>query len=308
MAPQATFQHHVHEGTVRNGGGTGTFGLAVGSRQMQWRGTLGRPGSKYRTVNRVAPGEVTTLDWTYDGTGTNVRLFPCADALTCLCLPVDGSLRLRQRGSDFVLTPGYFALFTTGEPLTVQHSARSRTLCLFVPTSRLASAPPELASPRPIAGVADLLVRHVLATMRVGADLDSGELAAASLATAELLSATLSRKDELLARIDGYIDSRLADPELSVEQIAAAHHISVRTLHRVFSHRGQTVSAHIRARRLDRCRAELLARPDVLIGTICAKWGITDVAHFSRQYKARFGCTPSESRGTEPVVPRALTR
>jgi AraC-like DNA-binding protein len=117
----------------------------------------------------------------------------------------------------------------------------------------------------------------------------------------DLLVGTLSRRAQpvspaLEAQISAYIDSWLGDPELSVERIAAAHHISVRTLHRVFQQRGETVSTHIKNRRLDGCHADLLARPDLMIGAICAKWGITDIAHFSRQYKARFGCTPTDTR------------
>ncbi len=47
---------------------------------------------------------------------------------------------------------------------------------------------------------------------------------------------------ELVAGVRAHIDDRLADPELSPASIAAAHHISVRYLHRLFAQEGTTVA------------------------------------------------------------------
>ena len=45
----------------------------------------------------------------------------------------------------------------------------------------------------------------------------------------------IGRRDERSIRVKAYIESQLADPELSVERIAHACSISVRGLHRLFA-------------------------------------------------------------------------
>lgn len=323
MPPAAAFHHRVDEGVVEKGSPRQTFTLPVGGQSLQYSGTLGRPGTGYRTTTRLLIGGVTTLDWTYQGSGAQVdrtepliRLSP--NGLTYLCLCVEGTARLRHRSADLLLKPGRAALCSTTNPLEARHSAHNRLLTIYVDEARLESQVPGvtrlIGSTLAVEGVGELLVQHVLATMKVASGLDSAGLAAASEAVSDLLVGTLCRRTQpvspaLEAQISAYVDSWLGDPELTVERIAAAHHISVRTLHRVFQQRGETVSTHIKNRRLDGCHADLLARPDLMIGAICAKWGITDIAHFSRQYKARFGCTPTDTRDRVllPRVPRGAT-
>jgi AraC-like DNA-binding protein len=107
------------------------------------------------------------------------------------------------------------------------------------------------------------------------------------------------RQRVLMLRIQAFIYRHLADPELSPSAIAAAHNISTRMLHRLFQTQGSTVSGWIRARRLDRCRRDLVDpmhghRP---IHVIAARWGFTDAAHFSRAFRAAYGLSPREYRG-----------
>lgn len=61
----------------------------------------------------------------------------------------------------------------------------------------------------------------------------------------------------LTLRIEAFIEQRLGDPNLSPGVIAAAHHISLRYLHRLFEPHAMTVAGLIRARRLQRCRRDL---------------------------------------------------
>ena len=102
----------------------------------------------------------------------------------------------------------------------------------------------------------------------------------------------------LAARIDAFIQHRLDDAELSPEMIAAAHYISVRSLHRLFHAGERTVAGWIRAQRLGQCRRDLTdprlaALP---VHAIAARWGLTRPAHFSRIFKAAYGLSPSEYR------------
>jgi len=89
-------------------------------------------------------------------------------------------------------------------------------------------------------------------------------------------------------RIAGYIEARLADPDLSPLGVAAAHHISVRRLHKLFEDQPLTVAALIRRRRLERCRADL-TESGRTVAAVAARWGFSDPTHFSKLFKTTYG-------------------
>ena len=107
-----------------------------------------------------------------------------------------------------------------------------------------------------------------------------------------------SRPRALLLRVQAFIQQHLADPELSPAMIAAAHHISLRYLYRLFEQQGHTVAAWIRSQRLERCRADL-ADPTqcaTAIQTIANRWGFTHPADFSRAFRTAYGVPPRDHR------------
>lgn len=123
-------------------------------------------------------------------------------------------------------------------------------------------------------------------------------LTAAMLARLADTETTLSpevRRTELVARVRAFIDRHLGNPDLSPATLAAAHHISVRQLHRVFQEEGTTASALVRRRRLERCRHDLAANLNP-VHEIAARWGFTDAAHFSRVFRATYGHSPLDHR------------
>jgi AraC-like DNA-binding protein len=102
----------------------------------------------------------------------------------------------------------------------------------------------------------------------------------------------------MLLRVHAYIETNLGDPELAPATIAAALHISVRYLHKLFEAEQTTVAGWIRQRRLDRCRRDLLdpalrSRP---ISAIATRWGFANPAHFSRVFRSEFDVPPGEYR------------
>jgi AraC-like DNA-binding protein len=107
-----------------------------------------------------------------------------------------------------------------------------------------------------------------------------------------------SRRRVLMLRIRAFIDQRLGDPGLSPAAIAAAHHISVRYLYKLFEAEGTTVAGWVRTRRLERCRRDLLdpawqTRP---VQAVAARWGLLDSQHFSRAFRTEYGLPPAEYR------------
>jgi len=97
----------------------------------------------------------------------------------------------------------------------------------------------------------------------------------------------------LVAEIYVYIDRHLQDPDLSPSTIAAAHRVSVRSLHLLFEGSDDTVSRLISKRRLDRARADLQASEDVAIAIVSARWGFGSPSHFTRVFRQQFGLSPS---------------
>lgn len=86
-----------------------------------------------------------------------------------------------------------------------------------------------------------------------------------------------ARQRAMVENVRAFIRRNLHDPELSLSAIAAAHHISVSYLHRVFSRqsRGETVAAWIRGQRLEQARHDLEnpALYAVPIHAVAARWG-----------------------------------
>jgi AraC-like DNA-binding protein len=106
------------------------------------------------------------------------------------------------------------------------------------------------------------------------------------------------RSAALLATVRRYVAEHLSDPGLCPEQIAAAHFISVRYLHKVFESEETSVSRYVQQQRLDRCRRDLAdpAMAGQTIESVCSRWGITNPDHFSRAFRASYGCSPSAWR------------
>lgn len=120
----------------------------------------------------------------------------------------------------------------------------------------------------------------------------------AHMAEADTLLPEHSRRVALLSRIHAFMNDRLADPDLGPETIAAAHHISVRYLHKLFQAEHKTVAESIRNARLERCRRDL-ADPALLdhpVHVIGARWGLGTPAQFSRAFRAAYDITPRNYR------------
>ncbi|MFE1797311.1 helix-turn-helix domain-containing protein [Streptomyces sp. NPDC059517] len=102
----------------------------------------------------------------------------------------------------------------------------------------------------------------------------------------------------LSGRIHAFIQENLGDPGLTPDTIAAAHHISLRYLHKLFHAEGHTVAAWIRERRLEQCRRDLAdpALSDLPIRAIAARWGFTSPAHFSQAFRSAHGLSPRQFR------------
>lgn len=96
--------------------------------------------------------------------------------------------------------------------------------------------------------------------------------------------------------ITGWILEHLPDEDLSPGRIAAAHYMSLRSLHALFAETDTTVGAVVRQLRLELARELLIAHPTVPVAEIGRRSGFSDPSHFTRSFRRAFEHTPGEFR------------
>jgi AraC-like DNA-binding protein len=230
---------------------------------------------------------------------------------------VRGHTVFAQGDREAALAPGDFTLMDLSRPCRLaDRDLEHEVLAVKFPHAALGLRHNELdrltAVPisgrdglgAPISSLARHLARHL-------EDYDPTGGARLAAALMDLLIVTLAerldrlpaiapatRRRALLASVQSFIDRRLGDPELSPSAVAAAHHISLRQLYRLFDTQPTGVAGWIRQRRLERCRGDLLdpAFAHWSVSAIAARWGLMDAAHFSRAFRAAYGLPPAEYR------------
>lgn len=232
-----------------------------------------------------------------------------------LNLQLSGHGLLLQDGRETVLRPGDLAIYDTARPYTLTFDGDFSTLVLMFPHRLLglvAEDVSQVTAVRMDAGqrlgraVAPFL--HQIAAMLPELEGPVGHRLAVNVVdlvgtvlTDELYSRSGHGTDEnarAMRRIQHYVEAHLPDPELDPGAIAAAHFMSIRTLHKLFASSELTVAGWIRQRRLEHCRRDLsdALHADVPVGAIGARWGLPDASHFSRLFRTAYGLSPVRFR------------
>ena len=212
-----------------------------------------------------------------------------------------GRARVEQGRGTAELGPGDLVLIDPTRPVRFASTACTH-LTMLVPRREMRLRPGDAARLAGVriageAGPGALVSSMARDMVRSLTGLPAAAAGRSGAAVIELVSVALEEQlgerapgsDEALRdRVLGHIEARLSDRDLTPARIAAAHHISVRRLHRLFEDQPLTVAALIRRRRLERCRSEL-ARSDRTVAAVAARWGFVDPAHFSRLFRATYG-------------------
>lgn len=113
--------------------------------------------------------------------------------------------------------------------------------------------------------------------------------------------ATSRSTDVVLLRARRHMYICLADTGLDTSAIAAAAHVSVKYLQRLFRSQGTTVMRHLWCVRLQHAQQLLSARHTLKPSAQEVAWrcGFATAAHFSRAYRAEFGICPSQVQASE---------
>ncbi|WP_284504888.1 helix-turn-helix domain-containing protein [Streptomyces cellostaticus] len=212
-----------------------------------------------------------------------------------------GSSVLIQRDRRTRLAPADVALLLTDRAFSLELPDRAGLRLFRMPRGSLPLRDEQVLSGSTDAAgraVAPLLtgLAETMTRLRpeAGARVAGSLVEALALQVAPEPPARSAEVADLMSRIRAHIEDRLADPGLSPASIAAAHHISVRYVHRLFAQEGTTVGTWIRHRRLEASRRELTRRESKppTIAAVGHRCGFVSASHFGRAFRQTYGMTP----------------
>lgn len=99
-----------------------------------------------------------------------------------------------------------------------------------------------------------------------------------------------------------YIAVHFSDPELSLTSVARSLHISPRYLQRLMEASGTSFTEYVNELRLKRSFMLLTALSQARVSDIALQAGFSDISHFNRLFRSRFGGTPSDVRAQTSVA------
>lgn len=309
-----------------------TRALAPGQRVAAWNSAFGQTKARRLLAPQAEPfhlemkgcalgrAEVMRVAVTVGGAAHRGRDL-VADGNDDIVLHIQqrGSRIASQLGRETKVPPGGGIVTTNAEPSTIVLPGAARFVCVAVPRRSLLGLVPRLddALARPVSpetGILRLLARylgilddeaavanpalrqavtlhlHDLCSLAIGAGRDVAEIAVGRGLRAARLRA-----------IKACIADRLTDPALSAQSIAGREGISARYVHKLFEHEGTTVSHFVLGQRLQRVHRMLSDSRHAhrRIAELAFEAGFSDVSTFNREFRHRYGMTPSDLRALQ---------
>jgi AraC-like DNA-binding protein len=232
-----------------------------------------------------------------------------------LCLQLGGRGSFTQEDRQASNERGSFLLIDTRRPFTIVFPERAESITFKIARAALEARLGNIAgltartfaSDGAIAGLASGFLSMLPSR------LDALDCAAASKLAEQVLdlvalaastefgqggAALSSVRSTALMRLKSAIEARLYDSTLRPAAVVTAAGISVRYANALLSQEGTSVERYILHRRLERCRQALedTAQAHRMIGEIAFAWGFSDLSHFVRRFRARYGLTPGDYR------------
>lgn len=242
---------------------------------------------------------------------------PAATHTSVLAFIVETGIAVfEQDGQQCALHGRELVLCSGSKPFHLKLSTPARVTSLQVPEQEFLDMFPQgdavrLVPVRADMGVAALFADQVDNVLRYSDSLVGAGLRGIADSMLHLFGAVVSlaatgggedgmsrRLSERRERVRRFVRSQLCNPELNVEMIANAMHLSVRQIHRLFASEPLSIMQWVLLQRLENCCRDLY-RPDNArrpISEIAYEWGFSDHAYFSRVFRKHFNASPSEMR------------
>lgn len=127
-------------------------------------------------------------------------------------------------------------------------------------------------------------------------------MAARALGNAEQGAERTSALERTYRRAKSFIEDNLSNDALCLVLVAGHCNVSPRYLNKAFAASSTSVASFIKDMRLQRCQEALRNKNHFhrSIFEIAVDWGFQSPQHFSRIYKAKFGCAPRSERALMP--------
>ena len=103
-------------------------------------------------------------------------------------------------------------------------------------------------------------------------------------------------------RCEEFVEAHAGD-QITIADMVAVSGASKRMLFQAFrDYRGTSPMAYLKSRRLERAHDELASADgsECTVSQIASAWGFGHSGRFSKEYRAQFGCNPSDSLHGEP--------
>ncbi len=220
-------------------------------------------------------------------------------------LALKGEIVFAQGGRVARMHSGDLTLHDQAQPFSLEFTDNSHSLMISIPRplliARLPDAPRLTArtiNHRSRLGIlAGSMVRQLMdldehsddIVDRLGAS--TLDVLAATL-TAELTSSAEAYEDKRLRDVKRYLLANLEANDLTLDAIANAQNMSPRTLNRLFAVDGTTPMRWLWDQRLLASYRSLTQGETRHVTDAAYRFGFSDVSHFSRAFKARFGRSP----------------
>ncbi|WP_221762719.1 helix-turn-helix domain-containing protein [Nonomuraea sp. WAC 01424] len=236
-----------------------------------------------------------------------------------LALIAGSTMWISQGGNDTRMAAGDLVMWDTSRPYeggAFDGPSPARAIIVHLPKSELplpsGKVDALVAGRMPAGGgIGAILASYLKTLVREASSMSLPDVKRLGAATLDMALAfvahRLNAQDRLspetrdlalMARIREFVEHNLGDPGLTPHAVAQRHHISVRYLQLLFQRQGTTLTAWIRRRRLEHCRADL-ADPRLAgqpINVIAARWGFPRAADLSRSFRAKYGLPPKDYR------------
>ncbi|MEV4313835.1 helix-turn-helix domain-containing protein [Actinocrispum sp. NPDC049592] len=222
-----------------------------------------------------------------------------------------GHGRIEQDGRVAELEPGEMALYDSTRPYTLHFDDTFEQVVVQVPLGgmlaetglrhSLGVTAVKLPANSP-AGVVAQFFRG-LAQLHQADPVGAAALATQGrglMASALTLSAGRNPHSEILTRqhIQAFLRTHHADPDLSVDDVAAAFLISRRTLYRLFDGTPGGVGTVLRRIRVEHAKSLLRTQHGRPLQSIALACGFAGERQFYRVFRQETGLTPGQFRGT----------
>lgn len=225
-----------------------------------------------------------------------------------------GVSTLVQQDREAVFGPGNVVLVHSGWPSVVSSTEHSQRRVVRIPVERLALPEDKVRRAMAVPVSRDLPLAGVLTRYVEGLplsddvpSLEGEHLGRAAvdlvrglvdLVVGDALPLGRAPTTTLQLHLVDYLHGHWREHDLTVDRLAAVHHVSVRQVYRLLEAEGISLGDWLRQRRLEACRDELAA-PGALRSSVAAvgrRWGYPDATNFGRAFKRAFGTTPQQWR------------